>query len=354
MSYSLIPTADYKAACDAIREKMGITDLIKSGDMASLIATIGGISYLTFSSANAFTIATYNAAKSWDGTLYYSTDTETWSEWDGTAAVASAEHEGEQRIYMRGRGNSKITGIGTSAFDNTVKWVLTGSNIRCDGNIENLLDYVIVAKGEHPSMDYYCYAFMFYQCDSLVSAPELPANNLAPACYLSMFYNCDSLVSAPELPANNLADSCYNGMFMYCDSLANAPKLPATTLAVACYSDMFHGCTSLITAPELPAATLTERCYFRMFMGCTNLTTVPKLLATTLATNCYYNMFRACTSIKISEAQSDEYPNEYRIPTSGTGTTATDALTDMFYGTGGTFTGTPEINTTYYTSNTAV
>ena len=35
---------------------------------------------------------------------------------------------------------------------------------------------------------------------------------------------------------------------------------------------------------------------------------------------------------------------------------AIDALNDMFAGTGGTFTGTPEINTTYYlsTSNTVV
>ena len=39
---------------------------------------------------------------------------------------------------------------------------------------------------------------------------------------------------------------------------------------------------------------------------------------------------------------------------SGTGTTASNALIDMFIGTGGTFTGTPEINTTYYTENTPV
>ena len=31
---------------------------------------------------------------------------------------------------------------------------------------------------------------------------------------------------------------------------------------------------------------------------------------------------------------------------------ATNALTDMFTDTGGTFTGTPSINTTYYLSNT--
>lgn len=40
MSYSLIPTADYKAACDAIRAKTGKTDLIKSGDMATEIEGI--------------------------------------------------------------------------------------------------------------------------------------------------------------------------------------------------------------------------------------------------------------------------------------------------------------------------
>jgi hypothetical protein len=40
MSYSLIPTADYKAACDAIRAKTGKTDLIKSGDMAAEVESV--------------------------------------------------------------------------------------------------------------------------------------------------------------------------------------------------------------------------------------------------------------------------------------------------------------------------
>ena len=143
-----------------------------------------------------------------------------------------------------------------------------------------------------------------------------------------MFRGCDNLAKAPELPATNLAESCYNGMFWTCRSIANAPKLPATTLAGACYADMFYGCTSLTTAPKLPATTFVYRCYSRMFHG--------------------------CTSIKISETQLDEYSNEYRIPTSGTGATAEDALADMFTNTGGTFDGTPEINKTYYTSNTVV
>ena len=39
------------------------------------------------------------------------------------------------------------------------------------------------------------------------------------------------------------------------------------------------------------------------------------------------------------------------MPSSGTGTTGTNALTNMFTDTGGTFTGTPEINITYYLSS---
>ena len=125
------------------------------------------------------------------------------------------------------------------------------------------------------------------------------------------------------------------------------------TMADSCYNYMFNGCTSLTTAPSLPATTLTTRCYYYMFNGCTSLTTAPSLPATTLATRCYY-MFNGCTSIKLAISKSREYDKEYRIPKSGNGVTATSALFDMFAQTGGTFTGTPKINTTYYTSNTIV
>lgn len=55
-----------------------------------------------------------------------------------------------------------------------------------------------------------------------------------------------------------------------------------------------------------------------------------------------------------SATQTEEYRIPYQIPTSGTGTTANDALNKMFTETGGTFIGTPVFNTTYYTSNTVV
>ena len=331
-----------------------------------------GKSYLTFSSPNSFTLKVNDATKHWDGTLEYFTSDKTWTAWNGTTTLSSVDNDGDNVLYLRGTGNTKITGDNTN-----YKWVFTGSDISCIGNIENLLDYAMVEAGNHPTMTNYCYFAMFDHCTSLTQAPALPATTLANYCYRSMFSGCTSLTQAPVLPATTLASNCYSNMFQGCTSLTQAPALPATTLASTCYHNMFSGCTSLTQAPALPATTLAEYCYYgmfygcttltqapalpattlanycyrSMFSGCTSLTQAPVLPATTLASNCYSNMFQGCTSLKLSSTQTGEYTQEYRIPSSGTGATATGALNDMFTDTGGTFTGTPTINTTYYLSS---
>ena len=252
-----------------------------------------GKSYLTFGSPSSFTLKVNDTTKHWNGTLEYFSSNRTWTTWDGTTTLSAVADDGEYALYLRGTGNTVITGN-----NQNYRWVLTGSDIACIGNIENLLDYATVEAGNHPTMANYCYKYMFYGCTSLTQAPALPATTLAEGCYFEMFFGCTSLTQAPALPA--------------------------TTLTTYCYSDMFYGCTSLTQAPALPATTLAEGCYFEMFFG--------------------------CTSLKLSSTQTGEYTQEYRIPSSGTGTTATEALTDMFTDTGGTFTG-PEINTTYYLSS---
>jgi len=117
---------------------------------------------------------------------------------------------------------------------------------------------------------------------------------------------------------------------------------------------VFYGCKSLTTAPELPATTLANNCYNSMFYGCTSLTTAPELPATTLANYCYNRMFYGCTSLKISKTLTGIYDTAYRIPKTGTGIIASGSLSNMFGQTGGTFVGTPQVNTTYYTENTPV
>ena len=235
---------------DAIREKTGDTETIPAAEFPSMIREKFETSppppplpYLTFRSPSSFTLKVNDATKHWDGTLEYSTDTSTWSTWDGTTTLSSATSDNKDILYLRGTGNTVITGASKN-----YKWVLTGSNIACVGNIENLLDYATVESGSHPTMANHCYRYMFQDCTSLAKAPALPA--------------------------------------------------------------------------------------------------------TTLKNYCYRSMFQDCSKIKLSSTQTGEYTIAYRIPTTGTGTTSTNALMYMFISTGGTFTGTPEINTTYYLSNT--
>ena len=384
---------------------------------------------LTFSSPSSFTLAVQGATKNWNGTLEYFASDKTWTTWDGTTTLSSVNNDGEYVLYLRGIGNTAITGF-MALIGRGGNWVLTGTDIKCIGNIENLLDYETVESGAHPTMTDYCYVFMFKGCAGLTQAPTLPATTLAVACYQGMFQDCTGLTQAPALPAptltdncyvsmfqgctsltqapilpattlinscyqymfkgctsltqtpalpvTTLAEDCYQGMFQDCTGLTQAPALPATTLASFCYRYMFYGCTSLTQAPALSATTLADRCYESMFMnctaltkapalpattlakscygsmfnGCTSLTQIPALPATTLTDNCYVNMFQDCINIKLSSTQTGEYTQEYRIPSSGTGTTATDPFNAMFISTGRTFTGNPEINTTYYLSNT--
>ena len=242
--------------------------------------------YLSFSSESDFKLEAY---KGWNGTLYYSTDLKTWTEWNGSQISSD-----NGKLYLRGTGNTKITG---SDYSGEYRWILSGSDIACTGNIENLLDYETVAKGEHPTMARHCYSSMFFGCTSLTAAPALPATTLADYCYYFMFNGCASLTTPPALPATTLKDCCYQYMFYGCTSLTTAPELPATTLADYCYYGMFRGCTSLTTAPALPATTLASSCYSSMFEGCTSLTTAPALPATTLASSCYSSMFSGCTGI---------------------------------------------------------
>ena len=309
-----------------------------------------GKSYLTFSSPNSFTLAVGDATKHWDGTLEYFASDKTWTVWDGTTTLSAVENDGEYVLYLRGTGNT-VLGYHNVVDETYVPLVINGTDVRCNGNIETLLDYVTVEAGQHPAMAAECFSGLFIGCTALTVAPALSATTLSSNCYRRMFYGCTSLAQAPDLPATTLVDYCYHRMFEGCTGLTQAPALPATVLAEGCYMNMFRDCTSLTQAPALPATTLVYGCYQNMFRGCTSLTQVPALPATRLEDECYRSMFRNCTGLKLSSTQTGEYKVAYRIPTTETGTTATNALISMFGSTSGTFTGTPEINTTYYLSS---
>ena len=281
-------------------------------------------------------------------TLQYSLDTVNW-----VNIAAKAVTPSSNIIYFRGSAvgtKSLFTGGNVSNA-----WLFTGAtNLEVNGDITMLIQNVLGGAVSEIPLANFCYNNMFYNCTSLVKAPTLPSTTLANNCYSSMFQNCRSLTTTPELPSTTLAYACYNGMFYNCSSLTTAPALPAITLANFCYNGMFQGCTSLTTVQALPATTLADYCYNNMFSGCRSLVTAPTLPAIMLANFCYSSMFYNCGKIKISTTNVGSYNNTYRVPFAGTGIVGTNSLADMFTGTGGTFKGTPTINTTYYTENTVV
>ena len=123
-----------------------------------------------------------------------------------------------------------------------------------------------------------------------------------------------------------------------------------------CFFFLFWNCSALRTAPKIPMTTVNGYCFYSMFQGCSNLVTLPRIYATDYANtyNVCESMFNGCWKIKLSETQTGDYQNEYRLPPNWDWTIGFNTFTTMFSGTWWTFTWTPNINTTYYTSNTVV
>lgn len=163
--------------------------------------------------------------------LEYSTDTTTWNTFDTTTNILFNNGD---KVYVRGI----LSADNTST--NYTKFKMSGK-IAASGNCNAIWNY----KDLNAPLKAYCGNYMFSDCASLTTAPELPATTLAEYCYYSMFRICTSLTIAPELPATTLAKSCYIYMFNGCTSLTAAPELPATTLERECYAYMFYKCAKL-------------------------------------------------------------------------------------------------------------
>ena len=298
--------------------------------------------YLEFSSPSEFTLKFgFSGQKGWDGLMEYSTNLSDWIEWD-----SSLINSINGKLYLRGTGNTTVSNLGPTQ----TSFVFEGENISCIGRIDTLLDYQTVLDGGEPVMSHYCCARLFKGCTALVQAPELPATTLSDYCYESMFDGCVLLKASPKLPAITLKYMCYNGMFYGCTGLIQGSELPAVILEPGCYGSMYENCTSLVVAPKL-LATTSKNSYGYMFYGCTSLTTISSLAMITLGPRECWSMFGDCTSLKISETQDDEY--KYPIIFAPEGATPVGAWNrGMLSGTGGTFTGDPEIGVTYYTTHT--
>ena len=225
--------------------------------------------------------------------MQYSYDGVNWDAWD----LSALQFGGSTKVYVRGVRNERFGADGSNYNQITFS---TDAFVYVSGIVESLLD------GENEVLTLGTKGILrqlFYQQTALRSAEGLrfeaqsTATNVS-SVYALMFDGCTNLLYAPKvLPANDFKGPYnYQYMFRDCKSLITAPELPATVLAPQCYQYMFYGCTSLVNAPELPATTLTESCYFKMFYGCTSLKTIRCRAKTTASSATVYWLYGASSS----------------------------------------------------------
>ena len=259
------------------------------------------------------TVALKKNGEPYEAALEYTTTETMWEPYTFGQTITLTD--AGDRVYFRNASDDLAKGFSKDFTFNYYQFAMTGS-IAASGNVMSLLDKTCLATSfpyddgnvDTPE-DFNYFVNLFSGCESLTSAPELPAIKLTPYCYMSMFKGCTGLTSAPELSAMALSDWCYGGMFEGCTGLKQAPALPANTMKANCYAVMFKGCTGLTEAPELSAMTLADGCYSEMFENCTSLETAPTLPATTLALQCYSQMFSGCTKLNQVKVAFTEWTN---------------------------------------------
>ena len=369
---------------------------------------------IRFYSSSSFKVKLANrgGTASWDGAIQYSSALG-WLSYTANNEITATQvtyGNGLSRyeISFRGVGNTHLATENGVTYSST--FTITGTDVYCDGDLLYLLDYN--ASPSYSAANY-TYAYLFYSCTALKSAPKMTLATLPSYCYSYTYYDCTNLTADPTLSytgfvsgsTNNcqymfrycgfrsvtmpvlstFTNYCYRSMFSGCSSLVSTPSLlpnnSTVTLGSYCFSYMFRDCTSLtdadftdnlfttsISTVGNSSSTIGTYSLSYMFYGCTAITfatvvvsprftttwfNIPDLAITTLNSNCYRQMFYNCSSLKFASnttvTSGGRYSQTYRIPKLGTASgTTTNATYQMLTGTGGTFTGTPTLGTTYY------
>lgn len=257
------------------RGPAGASGSSSGGGISDVLNPVGCISFYSYDGA-------FSVTPNYDGnvsSLSYSIDLgKTWTdiEASGTSIASSTVlPESETTniinyILFRGLGNSVITG------ENSTPWTITDTTaVFCAGDITTLLDY------QYP--------------------PDIITE---PYCFANMFLNQTSLVSAPRLPSIEVSDHCYYKMFQGCTSLTFSPELPARKVIDSAYEQMFMGCEQLTTPPQINGRSFSSRACFEMFNGDANLNRVPEIMIVESATDSFENMFMGASGLEIHESSS--------------------------------------------------
>ena len=211
----------------------------------------------------------------------YSTDGETWQEWQHT--TADSVHTFDtitltaigDRVYLRGDNPNGLgampEGVGMPLYSH---FVMAGK-IAAGGNIMSLLD----KDAEMTEVPSFGFVMLFGDVTeenpntSLTSAADMQAvTSIGEYGCSFMYFGCTSLTTAAAMPAvTSIGNSGCNSMYTGCTSLTSTAAMPAVTnIGNSGCIHMYEGCTSLTTAAAMPAlTTIGNSGCNSMYAGCT-------------------------------------------------------------------------------------
>ena len=156
-----------------------------------------------------------------------------------------------------------------------------------------ILDNLIKSVDVQPKIDVGRYGIKFGQ-STFVEVPDFyDFSNVVN--YYYMFYNCTSLQTIPELNTSNV--TTMEGMFYNCTSLQTIPELNTSNVTTMEY--MFNGCKSLQTIPAIDTSNVSNM--ESMFYESINLISIPPLNAGKISFDNYSGLFYFSTMNKLTD-----------------------------------------------------
>lgn len=242
--------------------------------------------------------------------------------WNGDGAGRILSLKAGDKVYFR----SKTIPDNGHAFSKSAteyyNFRMTGGQVLASGKV----GYLVKGNYNDGYLNNRNYTFfgLFKDCESLITTPELPANeNVGEGMFQSMFEGT-GITSTPALPKGNAENSTFKAMFKNCKALKTvtpfnnypgngvscfesmfegsgletAPSLPTGNCGTASYRAMFKNCKSLTSATDIQVSQLANYCFESMFEGCDQLVNAPRINKLNISDGCFKNMFKDCVKLE--------------------------------------------------------
>ena len=175
--------------------------------------------WIEFNSDEQFDIISYpsqGGAASWDGIMEYYDFSNGWQTWNGYTIYSEYSNidpagqpiDEKYYLFIRGINNHTLNINNFTGAKNREVWKITGTDVSCYGNIENLLDYQLTQQGKHPTVGNYAFRALFRGNTSLITCPWIGCIDLtAQQCCGNIIRECTNLTVLPAIYAKTFNGS---------------------------------------------------------------------------------------------------------------------------------------------------